>query len=449
MTAHPAPRLQPARQPRSYKNEKDFRDDAGRPTPVSSKPARGRSLLGRTIFLLLLMLALGGIGWRVYTDQAAPTRPTRAATADAPMPVAAAIAQTGDVNDTLDALGTVTPLATVTVRTQINGHLTQIAFTEGQTVQKGQLLAQIDQRPYAAALQQAQGQLIRDQALLKNARLDLARFRTLATQDSIAGQQVDTQASLVQQDEGIVKADEAVVDAAKVSLDYCSIVAPLTGRIGLRQVDEGNYVQTSDSNGIATITQMHPITVVFPVPEDNLPQIVKQLRAGATLPVTAYNRDQTALLAQGKLLTLDNEVDASTGTVKLKAEFDNQDEGLFPNQFVNVRLVMDVVRDATVVPTAAIQRGEPGTYVYLIQPDQTVTVRPVKLGIVDGERVVVASGLAPGDRVVVDGADKLRDGAKVAVKDAAGNGPPAGQAGNDPASAGTRQSNSSPGNAAP
>ncbi|MGH6883456.1 MAG: efflux RND transporter periplasmic adaptor subunit, partial [Hypericibacter sp.] len=323
--------------------------------PVSSKPTKRRSLLGRTIFLFLLLLALGGIGWRVYTDEAAPARPTRAA-ADTPMPVAAATAQTSDVNDTLDALGTVTPLATVTVRTQINGHLTQIAFTEGQTVQKGQLLAQIDQRPYAAALQQAQGQLIRDQALQKNARLDLTRFRTLATQDSIAGQQVDTQASLVQQDEGIVKADEALVDAAKVSLDYCSIVAPLTGRIGLRQVDEGNYVQTSDSNGIATITQMHPITVVFPVPEDNLPQIVKQLRAGATLPVTAYNRDQTAVLAQGKLLTLDNEVDTSTGTVKLKAEFDNQDEGLFPNQFVNARLVMDVVHDATVIPTAAIQR---------------------------------------------------------------------------------------------
>jgi multidrug efflux system membrane fusion protein len=372
------------------------------------------------VLFAVLLAAFAGIGWRIYTYQAAPVRPARA-TADIPVPVAAATAETGDVNNILNALGTVTPLATDTVRSQISGYLTKVAFQEGQTVQQGQLLAQIDPRLYAAALQQSQGQLQRDQALLKNARLDLTRFRTLATQDSIAGQQVDTQQSLVQQDEGVVKADEALVEAAQVNLNYCSIVAPITGRIGLRQVDVGNYVQANDSSGIATITQMQPIAVVFPVPEDNLPEIVKQLRAGATLPVVAYNRDQSVKLAEGKLLTTDNQVDTTTGTVKLKAEFDNQDESLFPDQFVNAQLVVNVIHDATVIPTAAVQRGEPGTFVYLIRPDQTVTVRPVKLGIVDGERVIVAAGLAPGDRVVVDGADKLRDGAKVSVRTAQGD----------------------------
>jgi membrane fusion protein, multidrug efflux system len=287
-------------------------------------------------------------------------------------------------------------------------------------VKQGDPLVEIDDRPYQNQLQQAQGQLVRDQALLKNAQIDLARYRALVAQDSIARQQYDTQIYLVAQDEGVVKSDQALVDTATLNIAYCHITAPVTGRVGLRQVDQGNYVQTSDPNGIVVITQLQPITVIFTLPEDNLPAVMKQVQAGATLPVTAYDRSNAQKLAEGVLMTADNQIDTSTGTVKLRAQFANDDESLFPNQFVNVRLLVNTLHGATVIPSAAVQRGAPGTFVYLVKPDSTVTVQAIKLGPADGERVSVQSGLSPGDTIVVDGADKLRDGAKVSLPGAAG-----------------------------
>jgi len=335
------------------------------------------------------------------------------------MPVRAATAVAGDLNITLDALGTVTPLATVTVQTQISGQLTEVAFKEGQRVRKGDFLAQIDPRPYQAALDQAEGQLLKDQATLKVAQIDRARYETLDKQDSIAKQQVVDQQYTVLQSEGTVKVDQGLVDNARLNLNYCRIVSPIDGRVGLRLVDPGNYVQVNSSTGIAVITQTQPIAVVLVLPEDDLPPVLKRLHEGAKLPVTAYDRSRTTKLATGVLAAVDSQIDTTTGTVKLKALFDNTDETLFPNQFVNANVLVDVLHDATLIPTAAIQRGAPGSFVYLVKPDNSVTVRPVTLGPVDGEKVAVQSGLTPGDRVVIDGADKLRDGATVEVRDSA------------------------------
>jgi multidrug efflux system membrane fusion protein len=316
---------------------------------------------------------------------------------------------------TLSQLGTVTPLAMVTVKTQISGYLVQVAFREGQMVNKGDFLAQIDPRPYQVALEQAQAQLAKDQALLKNAQLDLQRYNTLVSQNSIAKQTRDTQISLVAQYEATTKADQAQIDAQRLNLTYCRIVSPVTGRVGLRQVDAGNYVQTSDANGIVVVTQLQPISVIFTLPEDNLPEVMKRVRAGAVLPVTAYDRTGSTELAQGKLDTVDNQIDTTTGTVKLRAIFDNEQEVLFPNQFVNVKLLVNTLHDADIVPSAAIQRGAPGTFVYVVKPENTVGVQKVKLGPSDGQRIAVLSGLEPGENVVIDGTDRLRDGAKVTI----------------------------------
>jgi multidrug efflux system membrane fusion protein len=329
------------------------------------------------------------------------------------LPVVAGPVTQGPIDIYLTALGTVTPRNMVTVRSRVDGQLMNVAFREGQLVKSGDLLAQIDPRPFEVQLTQAQGQMAKDQALLKNAQLDLERYRTLLSQDSISKQQVDTQESLVRQYEGTVKADQGQVDSAKLQLTYARITAPIGGVVGLRQIDPGNIIHASDASGLVVITQVQPITVLFPIPEDNLPQVMRRVKSGASLPVEAWDRAQKTKLAAGKLLTADNQIDTATGTVKLRAEFANDDNTLFPNQFVNVRMLVDTRTDATLVPSAAIQRGAPGTFVYAVNNDNTVSVKTLKLGPVQGEITAVESGIDPGTVVVVDGADKLREGSKV------------------------------------
>jgi len=380
---------------------------------------RRKSTWRAAVWIVLALVVAGGIAFWIATRPTTAPRGGRSA-ATGPMPVVAATAEPGSIDITVNALGTVTPLATVTVKAQIAGRLMRIAFTEGQMVHRGDLLAQIDSRPFEFTLAQMQGQLARDQALLRTAELDLNRFQTLLKQDSIARQQVDTQESLVRQLRGTVQSDQAMVDNAKLNIEYTQIVSPLDGRVGLRQVDEGNYVQLNDPTGIVVITQLQPITVLFAVPEDQLPVIMSRLRGGATLAVTAWDRARKNKLAEGTLVAADNVIDTTTGTVRLRARFDNQNGELYPNQFVNVQLLVDTLQNAIVIPTAAVQRGAPGTFVYAIKPDETVTARPVQLGPAQGERTSVQSGLQPGEKVVVDGADKLREGAKVSVRDATG-----------------------------
>jgi membrane fusion protein, multidrug efflux system len=382
----------------------------------------------RRPFLVLLLLAVvAGAGYWYYT-RPAPQQPQQApgrAQFAATTPVVAATVATGDIDITLNALGTVTSLATVTIRSNISGYLVNVAYKEGQIVKKGDLLAEIDSRPYELALANAQGALARDKALLEAAQIDLKRYQDLAKTNAIPRQQLDTQTYLVAQYQANLISDQAQIDTQKLNITYCHIVAPVSGRAGLRLVDQGNYVTPGDATGLVIITQLQPISVIFPVAEDYLPQIQRRLRVNATLEATAYDRTGATKLAVGKLQTLDNQIDTTTGTVKLRAQFDNNDDELFPNQFVNIRLLVDSMRDVTVMPTSAIQRGAPGTFVYLISPDNSVTVKPVDLGPQSGERVAVRSGLSTGDRVVIDGADKLRNGAKVVIRDSP-TGAPAG-----------------------
>lgn len=333
-------------------------------------------------------------------------------------PVVAAAAAQGDIDIIVNGLGTVTPLRTVTVRTRVDGELLRVLFREGQMVKEGQLLAEIDPRPFEVQLEQAEGQLARDRALLENARLDLERYQTLFKQDSIAKQQADTQASLVRQYEGAVRVDESQIQNARLQLTYARISAPISGRIGLRLVDPGNIVRSGDQNGIGVITQLQPVAVLFTVPQDLLPAVLKRLQSGQPVGVEAWDREDRARLAAGTLASADNQVDPQTGTVKLKAQFANADGGLFPNQFVNVRMKLDTLRDAVIVPVSAVQRGAQGMFVYVVQPDSTVQLRTVKLGPVDGQRQAVAEGLAAGEVVVTDGTDRLRPGAQVEVASA-------------------------------
>ncbi|MGA2397807.1 MAG: efflux RND transporter periplasmic adaptor subunit [Steroidobacteraceae bacterium] len=343
-------------------------------------------------------------------------------------PVGVARIDRGDIRLTLRALGAVTPLATVTVTTQISGYLMSVGFKEGQLVKKGQLLAQIDPRPYQVALEQDEAQLARDEATLKQAQMDLSRYETLSGQQSIARQTYEDQVWTVKQDQGTVDYDKAQIKAQQLNLTYCRIVAPTDGRVGLRQVDPGNYIQTGSSTGIVVLTVLKPTTVEFAVPEDSVPQVMERVQAGARLPVTAFDRANVVQLAVGQLAAVDTQVNSTTGTVMLRANFDNADEKLFPSQFVNVVMLLDTLKDVVRVPARAVQRGAPGSYVYLVDAQNTVAVHPINLGAQDGDFFAVVSGLSAGDVVVTDGADRLRDGAKVSIPNpsttpAAPNGP--------------------------
>lgn len=365
------------------------------------------------LILPLILLIAGGIWLFLGRAQTADAKKGQKR-AMPPTAVTVVPARKGDVPVYLNGLGSVIPLNTVTVKTRVDGQLMSVLFREGENVARGTLLATIDSRPFQVQLTQAEGQMVRDQELLKNARLDLQRYRQLWSQDSIPKQQLDTQEALVRQYEGAVKIDQGQIDSARLQLTYCRITSPIAGRIGLRQVDQGNIVHTSDTNGLVVITQLQPVTVVFPIPEDNLPKVLGKLK-GAKLAVEAYDREQKQKLAEGTLLTVDNQIDPTTGTVKLKAVFPNTKNELFPNQFVNAKLLVDLKKDATLVPAAAVQRGQKGNFVYVLKPDQTVAMRPVTLGPAVGDNVSV-DGLAPDEQVVVEGADKLRDGAKVEVQ---------------------------------
>ena len=391
-------------------------DDLAPPLDVRTRP-RSRFRIG--VALIAILLALAGYE-TVHWLKSAPSggRFPQGALQS----VGAATVATGNIREIVNALGTVTPIATVTVQTQINGQLTDVGFTEGQFVMKGDFLAQIDARPYQILKEQYEGQLAHDEGLLAQAQMDLARYQTLAQQNSIAKQQAEDQVFLVQQYKGLVQQDQGQVDAEALNISYCHIVSPITGRVGLRLVDPGNYVQTASSTGIAVITQLQPITVIFSVPEDDLPEILPQSNAGTKLTVTVYDRANIHQLATGQVSAIDNQIDTTTGTVKVRAQFDNTDNALFPSQFVNARLLVQTLQNVVTVPTSAIQSGSPGSYVYVINSDSTVSVRQIKTGAVDGDLTQVTSGLTPGERVVVDGTDRLRDGLRVSV--AAENGQP-------------------------
>lgn len=381
------------------------------------------------IVLLVVIAAAAGGGWWWKQRQATPAAaeagpagrggpgggrgPARFSAGGQTQPVSVGTVRRQDVRVQVNAIGTMSARATAVVRAKVSGELVKLHFKEGDEVKAGQLLAEIDARSYQASLGQVQGNLARDQALLKNAQLDLKRYQDLLAKDSIASQQVDTQAAQVRQLEGTVAADQAQVDAAKLQLSYTRITAPIAGRLGLRQADRGNVVGPSDANGIVTINLVRPIDAVFSVPEAHLAQINQRLGEGAELPVELWDREQKRRLGRGKVGALDNAIDATTGTIKVKATFGNEDGTLFPNQFVNVRLQVNLLQDTVTVPGTAIQNN----YVYLVQPDGTVTQRRIRVGVADGDRVAVEGELKDGDQVVVDGIDRLREGAKVAVID--------------------------------
>jgi multidrug efflux system membrane fusion protein len=375
----------------------------------------------RWLWLVIVVLVASGLYflWPRSTGQKATTANSLAAGARGlagPVPVVAVKAQRGNIGVYVTALGTVTPLYTVTVKSRVDGQLMRVLYKEGDVVHQGDLLAEIDPRPFQVQLAQAEGQLLKDQAALDNARIDIARYKTLVVHNAVPEQQVATQEALVKQDEGAVKADQANIENAKLQLVYCHITAPITGRVGLRLVDPGNIVHASDTNGLLVITQVQPISVIFTVAEDQLPEVLEKVRQGERLRVDAYDRELKTRLASGVLTAVDNQIDQTTGTLKLRALFDNKDNALFPNQFVNTCLLVEEKRGVTLIPTATIQRNSQMTYVYLVKPDSTVTVRPITVGTTEGEQSEVTSGLEPGDTVVLTGVDRLQEGTKVAAQ---------------------------------
>jgi membrane fusion protein, multidrug efflux system len=413
---------------RTRRTDGESAPDLRRPPSEPGIKARGFSKVRIGIGLIVAI----AIGLGIYQIARSVRAPQPAAGRFQPGAAAQSVgASTVTLNNVpvvVNALGTVTPLATVTVQSQISGYLTQVPFKEGQLVQKGDLLAQIDDRPYVILRSQYEGQLAHDQGLLSQAQMDLIRYQTLAAQNSIAHQQADDQKFIVQQYQGTVKQDQGLIDAQTLNIAYCRIVSPVTGRVGLRLVDPGNYVQPSSTTGIAVVTQLQPITVIFSVPEDDLPEIMPQLNAGAKLQVTVFDRANIKKLAVGSVSAVDSQIDTTTGTVKVRAEFDNADNALFPNQFVNAQLLVKTLQNAVTVPTAAIQRGSPGavpggamgTYVYLVNANNTVSVRQVSVGPTyttadNVSMTTVESGLSAGDQVVTDGTDRLRDGMHVSI----------------------------------
>jgi membrane fusion protein, multidrug efflux system len=370
--------------------------------------------------LLLAALAAGVWYYRSRStsqaqDTSAPAAKGRSGSGQGTfvVPVVVAPAQRGDLPVYFNGLGTVTAFNTVTVHSRVDGQLISVAFTEGQFVHEGDLLAEIDPRPFQVQLEQAQGQLAKDQAQRTDAQVNYERFKLLFKEGVIPQQQLDTQAALVGQFDGAIRSDQGQIDNAKLQLTYSRITAPISGRIGLRLVDVGNIVHATDANGLLVITQLQPISVIFSLPQDQLPQVVAKLRAGAPLPVEAYDRDDIAKIAIGKLATIDNQIDLTTGTYKLKSIFNNENNILFPNQFVNVHLLVDTKHNLTIIPTAAIQRGPQGTYVYSVANGNIAKIHVVTIAQVTGNNVGLSAGVNPGEFVVIDGQDKLQDGSKV------------------------------------
>ncbi len=391
--------------------------DANRPAAARRRHP-GRAAL---IAILLAGLIAAVWYWSDHRQQAAaqygagPGGARRGAAGGRPQPVSVGRARTMDIRVWINALGTVTPRNLVTVHAKVDGTLLKVNFKEGQMVKAGMLLAQIDPQPFHIQVAQAEGQLTRDQALLDNARVDLKRYQGLLAKDAVPHQQVDTQVALVHQYEGTVASDRGQLDNARLQLEWTRIVAPSSGRIGLRQVDPGNQIHAADANGLATIAQLQPITVLFSVPEANLPAINRRLADHDAIPVEAWDQAQKVRLAEGRFLTTDNQIDPTTGTIRIRAEFPNRDNALFPNQFVNIRLLLDTLPQVLAVPTAAIQRGDQGSFVYRVGADGTVAMLPVTTDPVDGDWVAITGELKAGDQVVTDGADKLRAGAKAEI----------------------------------
>lgn len=381
------------------------------------RPTRNRPL--RFLLLILILGVAGALLWRYVIAPPAPPS-TAFSTWNLPAPVRLAPTRQEALSEWIRAIGTVTPLNTVTVRSRVDGELIEVAFREGQHVEQGELLARIDPEPYRIALSEAEGQLQQNTAQLRNAELKLQRYQTLFKQDSIARQELDSQQALAQQYKGTIRIDQARVDNARLQLSYTTITAPISGRIGLRQVDAGNMIRAGDSTGLAVITQVKPISVLFSIPENRLPALLEAMRGGTTLAVEAWDRNDQTLLARGTLGTLDNRIDTATGTLKLRADFPNTDETLFPNQFVNVRLRLATLPDALTIPADAVQYGARGPYVYLVDAEHKAFIRQVKLGIADEGRIAVLDGLAAGDQVVLEGLDRLREGREVRVVDDTG-----------------------------